>query len=77
MVKTPEAPAFALCATARQAEPQDLTPSELQMELDRLAQENADLRGSTQIWIRMYEQLLGFYLKGRVPDLPSCTAGRS
>ena len=36
----------------------------LQMELDRLAQENADLRGSARIWIRMYEQLLGFYLTG-------------
>jgi hypothetical protein len=39
------------------------------MELDRLAQENADLRGSAQVWIRMYEQLLGFYLKA--PNTPA------
>jgi hypothetical protein len=46
----------------------------LQMELDRLAQENADLRGSARIWIRMYEQLLGFYLSGGVHERSSCAS---
>ena len=33
----------------------------LRMELQRLAEENEDLRGSAMVWIRMYEQLLGLY----------------
>jgi hypothetical protein len=36
-------------------------PTDLERELERLARENADLRGSARIWIRMYEQLLVYY----------------
>jgi hypothetical protein len=54
----PPSPAFGRGATARKADP---SLDELQLELERLAEENADLRGSARIWIRMYEQLLAFY----------------
>ena len=46
----------------------------LRMELQRLAEENEDLRGSAMVWIRMYEQLLGLYSSGSLGEtraLPS------
>jgi hypothetical protein len=52
--------------------PQAPGPTDLETELERLAQENADLRGSARIWIRMYEQLLGYYA-----ELSACGSGRS
>lgn len=33
----------------------------LRTEVQRLAEDNEDLRGSARVWIRMYEQLLGLY----------------
>jgi hypothetical protein len=33
----------------------------LRTEVQRLAEDNEDLRGSAQAWIRMYEQLLRHY----------------
>jgi len=46
----------------------------LRMELQRLAEENEDLRGSAMAWARMYEQLLGLYSSrsiGQTNALPS------
>jgi hypothetical protein len=51
--------------------PHALSPTALEMELERLARENADLRGSARIWIRMYEQLLVYYA-----GLSTCGSGR-
>lgn len=62
----PPSPTFAPGAPARQADP---SLNELQLELERLAQENADLRGSARIWIRMYEQLLAYYGTRSLTDI--------
>jgi hypothetical protein len=40
----------------------------LRTEVQRLAEDNEDLRGSAQVWIRMYEQLLGLYSSGSLGE---------
>jgi hypothetical protein len=73
-VKTMHVSEHALSPTSHAPSPmpQAPGPTDLETELERLAQENADLRGSARIWIRMYEQLLGYYA-----ELSACGSGRS
>jgi hypothetical protein len=50
----------------------------LRTEVQRLAEDNEDLRGSAQAWIRMYEQLLRHYSSrslGETSALPPVGGG--